>query len=157
LPCTRSASGTATSSLLHPREVFRHALKHAASAAIVAHNHPSGDPTPSPADRAVTRQLADAGRVVGVELLDHVVVGRPEADPAGRGWFSFGEAGLISGNYRLSSEVVSPMPISRTIEVGLAVVGVAAASPSPAAKASAITRSTSPPRVREKPCTARTA
>jgi DNA repair protein RadC len=89
------SSGTATSSLLHPREVFRQALKHAASAAIVAHNHPSGDPTPSPADRAVTRQLADAGRVVGVELLDHVVIGRPEADPAGKGWFSFGEAGLI--------------------------------------------------------------
>ena len=44
---------------------------------------------------AVTRQLADAGRVVGVELLDHVVIGRPEADPAGKGWFSFGEAGLI--------------------------------------------------------------
>lgn len=89
------SSGTATSSLLHPREVFRQALKHSASAAIVAHNHPSGDPSPSPADRAVTRQLADAGRVVGVELLDHVVVGRPESDPAGKGWFSFGEAGLI--------------------------------------------------------------
>jgi DNA repair protein RadC len=43
----------------------------------------------------VTRQLADAGRVVGVELLDHVVIGRPEADPGGKGWFSFGEAGLI--------------------------------------------------------------
>lgn len=89
------SSGTATSSLLHPREVFRQALRHAASAAIVAHNHPSGDPSPSPADRAVTRQLAEAGRVVGVELLDHVVVGRPEADPGGKGWFSFGEAGLI--------------------------------------------------------------
>ncbi|MEY2822057.1 MAG: hypothetical protein RL105_1629 [Verrucomicrobiota bacterium] len=89
------SSGTATSSLLHPREVYRQALRHAASAAIVAHNHPSGDPSPSPADRAVTRQLADAGRVVGVELLDHVVVGRPEADPGGKGWFSFGEAGLI--------------------------------------------------------------
>ena len=51
--------------------------------------------SPSPADRAVTRQLAEAGRVVGVELLDHVVIGRPESDPAGKGWFSFGEAGLI--------------------------------------------------------------
>ena len=89
------SSGTATSSLLHPREVFRQALRHAASAVIVAHNHPSGDPAPSHADRAVTRQLAEAGRVVGVELLDHVVVGRPEADPAAKGWFSFGEAGLI--------------------------------------------------------------
>jgi len=89
------SSGTATSSLLHPREVFRQALRHGAPAAIVVHNHPSGDPSPSSADRAVTRQLVDAGRVVGVELLDHVVMGRPEADPAGKGWFSFGEAGLI--------------------------------------------------------------
>ena len=89
------SSGTATSSLLHPREVFRIALKHAAPAAIVAHNHPSGDPAPSPADRAVTRQLTEAGRVLGVDLLDHVIIGRPEADPAGKGWFSFGEAGLI--------------------------------------------------------------
>jgi len=89
------SSGTATSSLLHPREVFRQALRHAASAVIVAHNHPSGDPAPSHADRAVTRQLVEAGRIVGVELLDHVVIGRPESDPVGKGWFSFGEAGLI--------------------------------------------------------------
>ena len=89
------SSGTATSSLLHPREVFRQALRHAASAVIVAHNHPSGDPAPSHADRAVTRQLVEAGRVVGVELLDHVVIGRPESDPTSKGWFSFGEAGLI--------------------------------------------------------------
>lgn len=89
------SSGTATSSLLHPREVFRQALRHAASAVIVAHNHPSGDPAPSHADRAVTRQLVEAGRIVGVELLDHVVIGRPESDPTSKGWFSFGEAGLI--------------------------------------------------------------
>ena len=89
------SSGTATSSLLHPREVFRQALRHSASAVIVAHNHPSGDPAPSHADRAVTRQLVEAGRVVGVELLDHVVIGRPESDPTSKGWFSFGEAGLI--------------------------------------------------------------
>ncbi|MFZ9200849.1 MAG: RadC family protein [Opitutales bacterium] len=89
------SSGTATSSLLHPREVFRQALRHSASAVIVAHNHPSGDPAPSHADRAVTRQLVEAGRIVGVELLDHVVVGRPESDPTSKGWFSFGEAGLI--------------------------------------------------------------
>lgn len=89
------SSGTATSSLLHPREVFRQALRHAAAAVIVAHNHPSGDPAPSHADRAVTRQLGEAGRVLGVELIDHVIVGRPEADPSSKGWFSFGEAGLI--------------------------------------------------------------
>jgi DNA repair protein RadC len=89
------SSGTATSSLLHPREVFRQALRYGAPAAIVAHNHPSGDPSPSSADRAVTRQLVEAGRVIGVELLDHVIIGRPESDPIGKGWFSFGEAGLI--------------------------------------------------------------
>ncbi|NBX02116.1 hypothetical protein EBR11_06280 [bacterium] len=89
------SSGTATSSLLHPREVFRQALRYGAPAAIVAHNHPSGDPSPSSADRAVTRQLAEAGRILGVELLDHVIVGRPESDPTGKGWFSFGEAGLL--------------------------------------------------------------
>ncbi|NBY42215.1 MAG: hypothetical protein EBQ49_02730, partial [Verrucomicrobia bacterium] len=53
------------------------------AAAIVAHNHPSGDPSPSSADRAVTRQLVEAGRVIGVELLDHVIIGRPESDPLG--------------------------------------------------------------------------
>ena len=89
------SSGTATSALLHPREVFRQALRQSAAAAIVVHNHPSGDPTPSAADRAVTRQLAEAGKILGVELLDHVIVGRPEADPGGKGWFSFGEAGLV--------------------------------------------------------------
>lgn len=89
------SSGTATSSLLHPREVFRQALRYGSPAAIVAHNHPSGDPSPSSADRAVTRQLAEAGRILGVELLDHLIVGRPESDPAGKGWFSFGEAGLL--------------------------------------------------------------
>lgn len=89
------SSGTATSALLHPREVLRQVLRHGAPAAIVAHNHPSGDPSPSAADRTVTRQLVEAGRIVGVEVLDHVILGRPEADPVGKGWFSFGEAGLI--------------------------------------------------------------
>lgn len=87
--------GTATSSLMHPREVFRFAVQAGASAVIVAHNHPSGDPTPSPADRAVTKQLNESGRMLGIELLDHVVCGQQAADPAGKGWFSFGEAGLI--------------------------------------------------------------
>lgn len=87
--------GTATSSLMHPREVFRFAVQAGASAVIVAHNHPSGDPTPSPADRAVTKQLNESGRMLGIELLDHVVCGSQAADPAGKGWFSFGEAGLI--------------------------------------------------------------
>ena len=69
--------GILDASLIHPREVFSSlgAMCPMTSAIIVAHNHPSGDPTPSPEDRAVTRQLAEAGRILGVPLLDHVVVG----------------------------------------------------------------------------------
>jgi DNA repair protein RadC len=67
--------GTLTSSLVHPREVFAPALRRGAAALIVAHNHPSGDPEPSSEDRAVTRRLLDVGRLVGVPLLDHVVLG----------------------------------------------------------------------------------
>lgn len=61
---------------IHPREVFRPAVSEGASGVILVHNHPSGDPTPSPEDRAVTRQLAEAGRALGIPILDHVVVGR---------------------------------------------------------------------------------
>lgn len=68
--------GTASASLLHPREVFRPAIIHNASHVVVAHNHPSGDPLPSSADRDATLQLARAGRQVGIELVDHVVCGR---------------------------------------------------------------------------------
>jgi len=68
--------GTLDSALIHPREVFRHAVAEGAAAVILVHNHPSGDPTPSAEDRAVTRQLAEAGRAVGIPVLDHVVVGR---------------------------------------------------------------------------------
>lgn len=88
-------SGTATASLMHPREVFRTAIKYSASAVIVAHNHPSGDPAPSHQDRLCTKQLVEAGRVVGIELLDHVIIGRKDTDPEGKGWYSFGEAGAI--------------------------------------------------------------
>ena len=71
----RVSEGTLTSSLVHPREVFAPALRLAAAALIAVHNHPSGDPEPSAEDIAVTRRLADAGRLLGVPLLDHVVVG----------------------------------------------------------------------------------
>jgi DNA repair protein RadC len=79
--------GTLDASIVHPREVFRAAITESAAAMILAHNHPSGDPTPSPEDREVTRQLAEAGRLVGIPVLDHVVVGD------GR-YVSFVEAGL---------------------------------------------------------------
>jgi DNA repair protein RadC len=67
--------GTADTSLVHAREVFREAVREGASAVILVHNHPSGDPRPSPEDRTVTRQLSEAGSVVGIPVLDHVIVG----------------------------------------------------------------------------------
>lgn len=70
--------GILDASLIHPREVFRLAVVEGAAGIILVHNHPSGDPTPSPEDRAVTRQLAEAGRALGIPVLDHVVVGDGE-------------------------------------------------------------------------------
>ncbi len=63
-------------SLVHPREVFRAAVKDAAKAIILVHNHPSGDPTPSDEDFALTRRLEDAGRMMGIDILDHIIVAR---------------------------------------------------------------------------------
>lgn len=70
--------GTLTSSLVHPREVFQPAILASAAAVIVAHNHPSGDPDPSQADREVTRRLIRCGHLLGIPLLDHVVFGQNE-------------------------------------------------------------------------------
>lgn len=67
--------GTCDSSPVHPREVFGPAVALAATAVVVAHNHPSGDPTPSAEDRAVTERLRQAGELLGVPMLDHVVIG----------------------------------------------------------------------------------
>lgn len=66
--------GTAEHTFMRPREIFRDALLVGASAIVVAHNHPSGDPTPSGDDREVTRRLAEAGQTLGIDLLDHLVV-----------------------------------------------------------------------------------
>jgi DNA repair protein RadC len=87
--------GTLTSSLVHPREVFRPAILASAAAIIAAHNHPSGDPAPSSADIQVTRRLREAAQAIDIEMLDHVIVGDPEGDPASIGWYSFRSAGLI--------------------------------------------------------------
>jgi DNA repair protein RadC len=67
--------GILDASLIHPREVFRPAITESAAAIILVHNHPSGDPTPSVEDRAVTKQLSAAGRTVGIHVVDHVVIG----------------------------------------------------------------------------------
>lgn len=83
------SEGTLTASLVHPREVFRTAVREAAAAIVLAHNHPSGDPTPSEEDREVTRRLAEAGEILGIRVLDHVVI-------AEHGFHSFREAGELS-------------------------------------------------------------
>ncbi|MGV3485754.1 MAG: RadC family protein [Planctomycetaceae bacterium] len=68
--------GTLDASLVHPREVFRPAIRDAAASVLLVHNHPSGDPTPSAEDRAVTERLKHAGEIIGIKVLDHIVVGR---------------------------------------------------------------------------------
>jgi DNA repair protein RadC len=88
-------SGTAANTLVHPREVFRAAIREGATAVICAHNHPSGDPAPSAADIQVTRQLREAAKIVDIILIDHVVIGRAAADPAGTGYYSFRTTGLL--------------------------------------------------------------
>lgn len=67
--------GTLNSSLVHPREVFKRALLNNAAAIIIGHNHPSGNPTPSQDDIAVTRRLVEAGNLLGVKVLDHIITG----------------------------------------------------------------------------------
>lgn len=80
--------GILNGSLVHPREVFREAIAERAAALVLIHNHPSGDPTPSPDDREVTAQLVAAGRLLDIPVQDHIVIGR------GR-YLSFAEAGLL--------------------------------------------------------------
>ncbi|WP_018131532.1 RadC family protein [Effusibacillus pohliae] len=67
--------GSLDTSIVHPREIFKSALKKSSASIICVHNHPSGDPTPSREDILVTRRLAEVGQILGIELLDHVVIG----------------------------------------------------------------------------------
>jgi len=67
--------GSLNSSLVHPRECFKEAIRRNSNAIILLHNHPSGDPTPSQEDVEVTRRLAEGGRILGIEVLDHVIIG----------------------------------------------------------------------------------
>ncbi len=69
------SKGTLTASLVHPREVYKAAILTNAASVIIAHNHPSGDPRPSREDIELTERLIDAGKMIGIELLDHVIVG----------------------------------------------------------------------------------
>jgi DNA repair protein RadC len=73
---TTVSEGCLTSSIVHPREAFRAAVREAAAAVLFVHNHPSGDPTPSVEDRRLTERLVEAGKILGIRVLDHVVVAR---------------------------------------------------------------------------------
>jgi DNA repair protein RadC len=87
---TEVSVGIQTSSLVHPREVIGPALREGASAVILVHNHPSGDPTPRREDVRLSRQLADAARLVDVRLHDHIVIGNGTLQ-----WLSFAARGLL--------------------------------------------------------------
>jgi DNA repair protein RadC len=80
--------GSLNASLVHPREVFEPAIKHLASHVIIAHNHPSGNTDPSEEDISITKRLSEAGNLLGIELVDHVIVGKS-------GYASFKERGLL--------------------------------------------------------------
>jgi DNA repair protein RadC len=82
----RVSEGSLTASIVHPREVFAPAVRDSAAAVILVHNHPSGDPAPSPEDVELTRRLREAGDLLGIRVLDHVIVGAEKH-------FSFVEAG----------------------------------------------------------------
>ncbi|MGM5480662.1 MAG: RadC family protein [Nanobdellota archaeon] len=81
------ARGTINTTIIHPREVFVRAIKEQANSIIVVHNHPTGDPTPSNEDKIVTKQLFETGKIIGIELLDHVIIGKK--------YYSFKEEGEL--------------------------------------------------------------
>ncbi len=86
--------GSLNECVAHPREILRAAITHSAYAFILVHNHPSGDPTPSSADRSLTRKLTQASEHVSIEMLDHVIIGTPSTQSE-QGYFSFREMGLM--------------------------------------------------------------
>ncbi len=86
--------GTGNESFANPSEILRPAISHAAHSLILVHNHPSGDPSPSLADHEVTKRMRDASRAVGIEFIDHIVIGCQSED-SHEPYFSFREAGLV--------------------------------------------------------------
>ena len=87
-------TGLVSSVNIHAREVFRQAIVLSTSRVILAHNHPSGCATPSPQDLECTRNLVQAGKIIGIEVMDHVVVGA-KTEPNGKDFLSFRESNLI--------------------------------------------------------------
>jgi len=82
------ALGTVNQVLFHPRDVFRTAILGNAHSIVLVHNHPSGDPEPSEADETVTRQFLTIGEIIGIEVVDHVILGDAKIDPRGVGHWS---------------------------------------------------------------------
>lgn len=82
------SEGSLTASLVHPREVYNPVIRESAAAVIFVHNHPSGDPAPSPEDLEITRRLKEVGEVMGVRVLDHIVIGHNR-------YFSFSDRGML--------------------------------------------------------------
>ena len=68
--------GSLNSSIVHPREIFKEALKKSSASIIICHNHPSGDPTPSKEDINITIRLKECGKIIGIDLLDHLIIGK---------------------------------------------------------------------------------
>lgn len=94
-PPREVSRGLLNASLVHPREVFSEAFVHKAAGVILAHNHPSGDPSPSPEDIQVTRKLVEAGKLLEIPVMDHVIVGRASLE-TGRYYCSIRESGFVS-------------------------------------------------------------
>lgn len=82
------SAGSLTSSIVHPREVFNPVIKESAASVILVHNHPSGDPAPSKEDKEITKRLRDVGELIGVQVLDHIIIGN------GR-YVSFADEGML--------------------------------------------------------------
>lgn len=80
--------GSLNASIVHPREVFQAAIKRNSAAIVCAHNHPSGDPTPSPQDIEITKRLVEAGEIIGIDVLDHIIIGD-------KGYISLKEKGYM--------------------------------------------------------------
>ena len=80
--------GTLNASLVHPREVFKDAITHSAASVVLAHNHPSGDPEPSEDDIKITKKLVESGKILGIEVLDHIIIAK-------NGFKSLANEGLI--------------------------------------------------------------
>ena len=86
--CNTVSVGSINQSIVHPREVFKSAILANSTAVLLAHNHPTGDPVPSPEDIQITRRLKEAGDVLGIKVLDHIIVGEDC-------YLSFVERGLL--------------------------------------------------------------